>query len=140
MLPKKGVFVIFTIFLVPCVLSAINDGEVPLHKNANISHIIAEHMKMINLKLDPMTPNVELNYKQMLRIKDVLDIFSITNLAENWSTLKSKFTNNCSEDMTQYFNGMNTGRMWAAKSKCLNFAFSNHELFQNTQTKDIKVP
>lgn len=122
MLPKMRILTIFAILL-PVVLTAISNGDVPLHKNANISQLIAEHMKMLNLKMDPLSNQSEsevFNYKNMLRIKDVLDVFSITNLAENWNTLRSEFTSNCSEDMTHYFNGMSIGRMWAAKSKSIN--------------------
>lgn len=136
MLPKMRILTILVVLL-PLVFTAISNGDVPLHKNANISQLITEHMKMLNLKLDPtVNPNStekeEFNYQKMLRIRDVLDLFSITNLAENWSTLKSEFTNNCSEDMTHYFNGMSIGRMWAAKSKFCTFV-SYHEEFRNTR-------
>lgn len=134
MLPKMRILIIFAILL-PVALSAISNGDVPLHKNANITQLIADHMKMLNLKLDPLlnhSETYEFNYKNMLRIREILDVFSISNLAENWNTLRSEFTSNCSEDMTHYFNGMSIGRIWAAKSKsCFAFSFSYHENFRN---------
>lgn len=135
MLPKMRILTIFAILL-PVTLAAISNGDVPLHKNANISQMIAEHMKMLNLKLDPLTnqsETEEFDYKNMLRIKEILDVFSITNLAENWNKLRSEFTSNCSEDMTHYFNGMSIGRIWAAKSKSYFISFFPcHEKFRNS--------
>lgn len=57
------------------------------------------------------------NATHFLRLEDVLDIFSIEELAINWNSLNHQFHENCSRDMHEYFNGLKMQKIWAVKSE-----------------------
>lgn len=58
-----------------------------------------------------------IDLSQALRLKDMLNIFDVQQLAANWNSLRSEISANCSNDMRSYFEGLKGGALWAAKSK-----------------------
>uniref|UniRef100_W8B935 Nose resistant to fluoxetine protein 6 n=1 Tax=Ceratitis capitata TaxID=7213 RepID=W8B935_CERCA len=53
--------------------------------------------------------------RNAVRLKNVLNIFDITHVAEEWSSVQQAINTNCSKDMEQYFSGLNAANIWAMK-------------------------
>lgn len=49
-------------------------------------------------------------------ISQLLDLFSTTRLANNWSSINDMLSRNCSSDMELYLQGLSDHVIWAMKS------------------------
>lgn len=57
------------------------------------------------------------NFNDIKLIDDLLDIFNLAQLGSQWSTVREKLSTICARDMTEYFYGLEKGKLWALKSK-----------------------
>ena len=115
------VLVIFLLINLPNILCAINNGDSPIELSPNVTKLITEHLRLINLKLNPLDASYEdqneLN-STMIRMKDILNVFNIDNLINNWNNFKDKdISSNCSKDISDYFIALHKNMLWAVKSK-----------------------
>lgn len=62
------------------------------------------------------------NFTQLMRLKDVLMVFDLNELAQKWSKINHEFKTECAHDMIEYFRGLQQHKMWAIKSKLLSWA------------------
>lgn len=57
------------------------------------------------------------NFTNLVRIADILDVFDLERVGDSWSMLSGQISGNCSIDMMDYLQGLQSGRLWAIKSK-----------------------
>lgn len=57
------------------------------------------------------------NYTDLLRISDVLDVFNVKHIGAQWSVFEKKLNANCSKDIQEYLQALQTAEVWALKSK-----------------------
>lgn len=57
------------------------------------------------------------NFTNLLRLSNVLNVFSIEELANVWIRHEHEFSANCSRNMREYFHGLQRGNLWAVKSE-----------------------
>lgn len=54
------------------------------------------------------------------QINQLLDIFNPTRLSENWLNIKDMLSQNCSQDVEHYLNGLSDHKLWAMKSNLID--------------------
>lgn len=59
---------------------------------------------------------VDQNFTNLIRINELLDVFNIENVGASWASIQGHLNANCSRDMTDYFQGLQDGDVWAIKS------------------------
>lgn len=69
------------------------------------------------IKICSANHTATIDLSQALRLKDMLNIFDVQQLAANWHSVRSELGANCSSAMRSYFEGLKGGALWAAKSK-----------------------
>lgn len=62
------------------------------------------------------------NYTDLLRIGDVLDVFNVRHIGAQWSVFEKKLNANCSKDIQEYLQALQTAEMWALKSKQIYYS------------------
>ncbi|XP_055644145.1 O-acyltransferase like protein-like [Toxorhynchites rutilus septentrionalis] len=75
------------------------------------------HAQVINpVSIDTQNKgNDVVSYDNLVVLDEILDIFNIRNVASNWSNIYKSITANCSNDMAQYFRGLQNSKFWAMK-------------------------
>jgi hypothetical protein len=61
--------------------------------------------------------DVTKNFSNLIRIGDILDLFSISKIGALWSVIEPQLSISCSNNMMVYFRGLENEKMWALKSK-----------------------
>lgn len=127
----KSVSLIITM-VISQIFGEISNGEIDMSRRlqANISANMtdADNMnidKILNLKTQPefstfhssSGPNLIQNFTNLIRISDILDVFDLEQIGADWDIVGQQIGTNCSTDMTDYLQGLKTGKIWAIKSK-----------------------
>lgn len=61
------------------------------------------------------------NYTNLIRIGDVLDVFNVKRIGSMWSLMRHHLNANCSKDLQEYLEALETAEMWALKSNYHRF-------------------
>ncbi|XP_065085856.1 O-acyltransferase like protein [Ochlerotatus camptorhynchus] len=61
------------------------------------------------------TENSEPSFKNLIILDEILHVFDIRNVGDNWSDISKRLTNNCSLEMEDYMRGLQAGKVWAVK-------------------------
>lgn len=69
------------------------------------------------------------SFGNLIILGEILDVFDIRNVGANWSSISKRLTNSCSTEMEYYLRGLQAGKIWAVKSKCI-LSSSITSLFQ----------
>lgn len=60
------------------------------------------------------------NYNNLTRIGDILDLFSVDVIGQNWSEkIHKRLSSGCAFNMMEYLSGLEQKEIWAIKSKML---------------------
>lgn len=65
-------------------------------------------------------PTVGHNFTDFLRIRDVMNVFGVDHIASVWPQLEARLNANCSQDLMDYLQGLEAGKMWAMQSRFLS--------------------
>lgn len=57
------------------------------------------------------------NYGNISSIREILEIFSIEYIGSEWININKLMSQQCSNDMTKYLNGLSQKKVWSIKSK-----------------------
>lgn len=108
------------VIVVTCIVAEVtkNTSEtLKLQQNKTIdvhSHNSNKTAKSIHL---PSGHQEHHNFTNLQRISNVLNVFSISELAHVWNQHEHEFNANCSRNMREYFHGLQKGNLWAVKSE-----------------------
>lgn len=58
-----------------------------------------------------------LNYTNLIRISDLLNVFNIENVGLMWNNVGYQLNKNCSRNTFEYLKGLESGKHWAIQSK-----------------------
>jgi hypothetical protein len=68
--------------------------------------------------LEKSANDVTRNFSKLVRIGEILDLFSINRIGALWTVIEPQLSAGCSNDMMVYFRGLENEKLWALKSKC----------------------
>lgn len=57
------------------------------------------------------------NFTDFVRIRDVMNVFGVDHIAGVWPQLQRRLNRNCSQDLMEYLEGLEEGKMWAMQSR-----------------------
>jgi hypothetical protein len=67
--------------------------------------------------LEKSANDVTRNFSKLVRIGEILDLFSINRIGALWTVIEPQLSAGCSNDMMVYFRGLENEKLWALKSK-----------------------
>lgn len=141
-LVNSSVFLIITISISQ-IVGEISNGEIDMSRRGVQTNISANFKtepdtinvdKIINLKNFQTSPlisvelntlhsnsgdtlNLHHNFTNLIRISNILDVFNIERIGTEWDAVSREISANCSTDMIEYLQGLQTSKIWAVKSK-----------------------
>lgn len=134
----KSVLLIVTM-VISQIFGEISNGEIDMSRrlqtNVSVNMTEADTMnmdKILNLKTLPEFStfhtsssghNSIQNFTNLIRISDILDVFDLEQIGADWDVVGQQIGTNCSTDMTDYLQGLKTGKIWAIKSKLFTFTY-----------------
>ncbi|BFG00152.1 uncharacterized protein DMAD_00214 [Drosophila madeirensis] len=103
--------------------AAIDKDEGKQSSSSSVRHnITGDQHNVINLSLHPGLPTTNeppaaIDLTHARRLRDALNVFDLTLLADRWSSLESSgaLGANCSRDMRSYLSALSDSKMWAVK-------------------------
>jgi len=118
-------FPIIIITLLVCsfnlhTVNTLGSAEISLQTDLDSGKIIKTKLLNYNDETITAVNSLGQNFTKLIRIADVLDVFNIEQIGAIWSTVSQQLGNNCSYDMNTYFKGLQSGTLWAIKSKYNN--------------------
>lgn len=107
---KFSTIILIVLQLVPVIL-CVNDIE-----NLNDTKVAYLSLDNKNLDSNLFVEDIR-NFSSIVRINEILNIFSIQEIGYQWSKINGKISDACSRDMMEYLKGLENGDVWAMKSK-----------------------
>uniref|UniRef100_A0A182R512 NRF domain-containing protein n=1 Tax=Anopheles funestus TaxID=62324 RepID=A0A182R512_ANOFN len=59
--------------------------------------------------------SINFSFDRLILLEEKLTVFDIKRIANGWSTLRSRLSGRCGDQMTQYLQGLQTEKLWALK-------------------------